>query len=171
MARISDNHDSRDSAFTASRGGFSSVNAVFYAKGIGSETDFQSYRGQSFWYFPVGERLVAGVRADIRAANGSIPFYGLPNIELRGIGAARYQDMRAAVVETGLRWKLDESWSVLGFAGGGNTWGRRGGLGGGATRSAQRAGFRCLIARQQGSGMAHTAGSRRWIVTASPIDS
>ncbi|MFT3668708.1 MAG: hypothetical protein QM795_09060 [Pseudoxanthomonas sp.] len=143
-------HDSRDNAFTASRGGFTAIDATFYTEGLGSDTEFQSYRGRSFRYFPVGDRLVAGLRADLRVADGRVPFYRLPYIELRGIGAARYQDTRAAVVETEVRWKLDQRWSLLAFAGGGRTWGRRGSFSDGGTRTAQGAGVRYLIARQLG---------------------
>lgn len=77
-------HDSRDDGFSASRGGFTAIGATFYAECLGSDTDFQSCRGDFFWYFPAGERLVAGLRGDVRATNGSGPFYRLPYIELRG---------------------------------------------------------------------------------------
>lgn len=92
-------------------------------------------------------------------ADGRVPFYRLPYIELRGIGAARYQDTRAAVVETEVRWKLDQRWSLLGFAGGGRTWGRRGSFGDGATRTAKGVGVRYLIARQLGL---HVGGDYAW---------
>ena len=48
-------------------------------------------------------------RLDGRAANRRVPFYLLPYVDLRGVPAARRQDRRTAVIETELRWTLDQA--------------------------------------------------------------
>lgn len=144
-------YDSRDNPFTPSRGWLGMIEGNFYAEATGSDNDFQSYRGHVYGYLPfASERFVAGGRADMRWANGDIPFYRLPYIDLRGIGSARYQDTRAVTLETELRWNLTARWAVIGFLGAGRTWGRRNDFGDATSQVAKGTGFRYLLARQLG---------------------
>lgn len=143
-------YDTRDNPFTPSRGWLGMVEGNFYLPGIGSDGAFQSYRGHAYGYWPLGRRVVVGGRADTRWANGDIPFYRLPYIDLRGIGSARYQDTRVAVLETELRWNLTPRWALIGFVGAGRTWGRHNSFGEGSSEVANGTGVRYLIARQLG---------------------
>jgi len=148
--------DNRDNTFTPNSGWLGMVEGNFYDDLIGSDVDFQSYRSHAFGYLPFGKlaaggnRFVLGGRADVRWANGDIPFYRLPYIDLRGIGSARYQDTRAATLETELRWNLTPRWAVIGFVGGGRTWGRHNSFGDGQTEVSKGTGVRYLLARQLG---------------------
>ncbi len=143
-------YDTRDNPFTPSSGWLGMIEGNAYLPGIGSDATFQSYRGHAYGYWPWGAHLVLGGRADARWANGDIPFYRLPYIDLRGIGSARYQDTRAAVLETELRWNMSRRWALIGFLGAGRTWGRHNSFGEGASRVAKGTGIRYLIARQLG---------------------
>jgi len=143
-------YDSRDNAFTPSRGWLGSLEANAYDALIGSDNDFQSYRGHAYGYLPIGERLVLGGRADVRWAEGDVPFYRLPYIDMRGIGSARYQDHRAATLETELRWNLSRRWALVGFVGAGRTWGRHNDVSDGPSQVARGAGVRYLLVRQLG---------------------
>ncbi len=143
-------YDSRDNPFTPSRGWLGMIEGNAYLPGIGSDQSFQSYRGHAYGYWPLGTRLVLGGRVDARRANGDIPFYRLPYIDLRGIGSARYQDTRAAVLETELRCNLTPRWALIGFVGAGRTWGRHNSFGDGDDQVSKGAGVRYLIARQLG---------------------
>ncbi|MCF7752154.1 outer membrane protein assembly factor [Bacillus subtilis subsp. subtilis] len=143
-------YDTRDNPFTPSHGWLGMIEGNVYLPGIGSDTAFQSYRGHAYGYWPWGRRLVVGGRADLRWANGGIPFYRLPYIDLRGIGSGRYQDTRAGVLETELRWNLTRRWALIGFVGAGRTWGRNNRFGEAASQVAKGAGVRYLIARQLG---------------------
>lgn len=144
-------YDTRDNPFTPSRGWLGMIEGNFYDDAIGSDNDFQSYRAHAYSYLPTGGgRFVLGGRADVRWANGDIPFYRLPYIDLRGIGAARYQDVRAAVLETEMRWNLTPRWSLIGFVGAGRTWGRHNSFGDGASQVAKGTGFRYLLASKLG---------------------
>lgn len=141
-------YDQRDNSFTPSSGWLGMIEGNVYDGAIGSDTDFQSYRSHVYAYLPLADdRFVLGGRADARWANGDIPFYRLPFIDLRGIGSARYADTRAATLETELRWNMTQRWALVGFIGAGRTWGERNDFDDGQSQVAKGAGVRYLIAR------------------------
>jgi hypothetical protein len=143
-------HDSRDNIFTPSRGLTGSIDAVFYSPELGGDNQYQSYRGHVFAYMPMAKSLVLGGRIDGRAANGDVPFYQLPFIDMRGIPAARYQDTRTAVAETEMRWNVTARWAFIGFAGIGRAWGIRSAYADSESVVSKGAGVRYLIARRLG---------------------
>ena len=143
-------HDSRDNIFTPSRGWIGALDATFYDPAWGSDTAFQAYRGRVFAYWPAAKSVVGAGRLDGRAAEGHVPFYMLPFIELRGIPAARYQDERTAVVETEVRWSVTPRWAAIGFIGAGRAWGRDTTFGDSTSQVSKGVGFRYLIAKQLG---------------------
>lgn len=143
---VSLEQDSRDNIFTPSRGWKGSLELTWYDPDWGSDTQFQTYRAHAFGYWPVGKSLVLAARGDLRSAEGRVPFYMLPYVDLRGVPALRLQDRHTAALETEARWNLDARWSLVGFVGAGRAWG-----GDGGTDTISRgAGFRYLIARRLG---------------------
>lgn len=144
-------YDQRDNAFTPNSGWLGMLEGNFYDDAIGSDNDFQSYRAHAFGYLPLADkRLVLGLRGDMRWVGGDVPFYRLPYIDLRGIGSARYQDTRAATIETELRWNLTPRWAAIGFLGAGRTWGVHSSFSGATSQVAKGVGGRYLVARQLG---------------------
>lgn len=144
-------HDTRDNFFTASHGWLGVIEATAFAPAFGSDATYQLYRGKAYAYAPLADgRFVLGGRVDVRGAAGDVPFYMQPYVELRGVPAARYQDRRTAVVETELRWNVDERWALIGFAGLGKAWGRENDFGDADSVATGGAGFRYLIARRLG---------------------
>lgn len=142
-------HDSRDNIFTPSRGIIVAADGTFYDPALGSSNRFETYRAHVFDYVPLARHWTLALRADARFARGDVPFYMLPYIDLRGIPAARFQDTNVAVLETELRYDVDERWSVVGFAGAGKAWGRDS-FDDATTPVSGGAGFRYLIARRLG---------------------
>lgn len=142
-------HDSRDNIFTPNCGVLAAAESTFYDQAFGGSNRFESYRAHVFDYVPLASRWTLGLRADARVARGDVPFYMLPFIELRGIPAARFQDRNVAVLETELRYDVDERWSVVGFAGAGKAWGRDT-FSTAETPASGGVGFRYLIARRLG---------------------
>ena len=165
---VSLEYDSRDNIFTPNRGWTGSLDATFYDPDIGSDTRFQSYRTHVFAYLPATKDLVIGLRADGRAAEGDVPFYMLPFVDLRGVPAMRLQDTRTAVLETELRWNLDHRWALIGFLGGGKAWGSRDDFSDGASTVSKGAGFRYLIASKLGiyvgMDMAWSTQDKAWYI-------
>ena len=142
-------HDSRDNIFTPNRGVIAAMDATFYDEAIGSSNRFSTYRAHVFDYVPLAKDWTLGLRADARFARGDVPFYMLPYIDLRGIPAARFQDRDVAVLETEVRYDIDERWSLVGFVGAGKAWGRDT-FADATTPVSGGAGFRYLIARRLG---------------------
>lgn len=143
-------HDNRDNPFTPSRGTLLKAQGNFYLPAIGSDVRFQSYRVHGYGYWPIGERLVLGGRADLRHVDGDVPFYRLPYIDLRGVPSARYQDDTIGVLETELRWNFTPRWAGVGFLGAGRAWGERSSFGDAFTAVSKGIGVRYQIARALG---------------------
>jgi outer membrane protein assembly factor BamA len=143
-------YDGRDNIFTPSRGMLASFDTLFYRPAIGSDTSFETYRAHLFAYTPLGNAFVLGTRLDGRAARGTVPFYQLPYIDMRGIPAGRFQDENVAVAEAELRWNLTPRWALVGFAGVGRRWGRGGSYDDADNETTKGAGFRYLISRRLG---------------------
>ena len=144
-------YDTRDNTFTPSKGWLAAFESTAFAPAFGSDNRYELYRGKSYGYWPLGDgRFVLGGRVDLRAANGDVPFYMQPYLELRGVPAGRYQDARTALLEAELRWNLDSRWAVLGVAGTGRAWGTQHAFGDAERVNTRGAGFRYLIARRLG---------------------
>jgi len=142
-------HDSRDNIFTPNRGILAAADGTFYDPALGSSNRFETYRAHVFGYVPLARKWTLAMRTDARFARGDVPFYMLPYIDLRGIPAARFQDTNVAVLETELRYDVDERYSIVGFVGAGKAWGRDT-FSDATTPVGGGAGFRYLIARRLG---------------------
>ena len=142
--------DSRDTIFTASRGWKGALDLTFYDPAIGSDQRFQTYRAHAFGYWPLDRSLVLGARADARSSGGTVPFYLLPFIEMRGVPLLRLQARHPALVETELRWNVDPRWALVGFIGAGRAWGTTTSFSEGTDTLSKGAGFRYQLARRLG---------------------
>lgn len=144
-------HDSRDNFFSAGAGWKGSLEAMFYSPSWASDNEYETYRALAFGYVPVGKDFILGAKGDVRSANGDVPFYQLPFIELRGVPVARYQDRRTLASEFELRWNATPRWSFLGFVGSGRAWGSGDkAFGDAGTVTSGGVGFRYLVARRLG---------------------
>ena len=143
-------HDSRDNFFTAGAGWKGMLEAMFYSPDWGGDQKYETYRAQAFGYLPFAKVFILGAKLDLRGANGDVPFYQLPFIELRGVPVARYQDRRTAAAELELRWDATPRWAFLGFLGSGRVWGDDKSFSEAGTVSSGGVGFRYLVARRLG---------------------
>lgn len=142
--------DTRDTIFTPSRGWKGALDLTFYDPALGSDNSFQTARAHAFGYWPLGKSFVLGARGDTKAAAGTVPFYLLPYIDLRGVPALRLQDEHTAVVETELRWNVDARWALVGFVGGGRAWGATTSFSEGTSTFSKGVGFRYQLAKRLG---------------------
>ena len=119
-------YDSRNTIFTPSDGISASIDASFYREAVGSDTEFEKYKAKIYYFTPMANTFVLGLRGDIETVNGDskdIPFYQYPFVNLRGIPVMRYQGETVGVAEAELGWNFTTRWSVLGFGGAGRTTG------------------------------------------------
>jgi len=117
-------YDSRNTIFTPTDGISSSISASLFREAVGSDTEFEKYKAKIYYFTPIADSFVLGLRGDVQAIEGDpneIPFYMYPFVTLRGIPAMRYQGEDVGVAEAELGWKFTSRWSVLGFAGAGRT--------------------------------------------------
>ena len=119
-------YDSRNTIFTPTDGISSSIEATLFREVVGSDTDFEKYKAKIYYFTPMTETFVLGLRGDIetiKGDSGDIPFYMYPDVSLRGIPVMRYQGESVGVVEAELGWNFTSRWTVLGFGGAGRTTG------------------------------------------------
>lgn len=119
-------YDSRNTIFTPTDGISSSIEATLFREAVGSDTEFDKYKAKIYYFTPMTENFVLGLRGDVETINGDsgdIPFYMYPYVNLRGIPVMRYQGETVGVAEAELGWNFTSRWTVLGFGGAGRTTG------------------------------------------------
>lgn len=143
-------YDSRDNIFTPNRGTYFEGELATAREALGGTVEFDSASARIFHYVPFGSQWVLGLRGDARVTSADTPFFLKPYVSLRGVPALRYQDDRAVMAETELRWNLTPRWALIGFIGAGKAYGGRTSWSEAETVVAKGFGGRYLVARQLG---------------------
>ena len=132
--------------------------------GVRDEHQITTLEGSKFW--PVRDNLVVGWHVAAELGSGDIPFYALPDIDLRGIASMRYQDTHALMTEAEIRWDLDARWSLVGFGGVGAVAESLDEFDDSKARWSGGAGFRYLLARELGlrAGLDIALGPEEWVI-------
>lgn len=115
------NYDSRDNMFTQNSGFMGEMSATFHDPSFGASSSYQRVDINTFYFHPVTQTLVFGLRATTQMSFGDVPFYQRPFVQLRGVPVMRYQGEHVAFAEAELRWKIMNRVSLIGFAGAGLT--------------------------------------------------
>ena len=111
-------YDSRDNTFTPNKGRRAGLAVSYFSESLGGDFDYAKFNATSFQYWQLYEqRLTFGLRLEYAFAEEDAPFYSQPWVSLRGIPILRYLGNHVVTAEIEPRWKIDERWSVLGFAG------------------------------------------------------
>ena len=114
-------YDSRDNMFTPNKGFRGEVEAIFHDPSLGASSSYQRVDMNTFYFHPVTQTIVFGVRASTMLSFGDVPLYQLPFVQMRGVPAMRYQGNHVAFAEAELRWKVMNRVSLISFAGAGVT--------------------------------------------------
>jgi len=121
-------YDSRDSTFTPSKGLFAKATLRRFDERLGGNEDFWRYGAKAFYFLPLQESLVLGMRMEgegVYTTQGDdVPFYANPAIYMRGIPAMRYQGEKMLLGELQLRWEFVNRWNLVLFGGGGKVFGK-----------------------------------------------
>ena len=155
-------HDTRNNIFSPTDGHFIEAELSAASPNLGGSDSFQQAKLRGFNWQPLGKTVVLGLRGDVQATRGNVPFFARPYVGLRGIAAQRYQDDNAAVAEAELWWLFTSRWSALAFAGTGRAWGQRDNFQQAPSATARGVGFRYMIAKNWAFTLASTwrAGRR-----------
>jgi hypothetical protein len=146
-------YDSRNNAFTPTKGINAEISVNYSAKWLGSSDDFTTLHTDFLAYLPISERLNSGWRFQGSYLLGEAPFYAYPFVSLRGIPALRYQGNNVLVSETEWSYNIYRRWSLLGFFGGGKAFSDFGNFGQANWAYTVGTGFRYKIARLLGVDM------------------
>lgn len=141
-------YDSLDNSFTPNRGIEAELGYTRYDEALGGDFNYDYVEAQGTFYYAPTSRLVLGLHLEAEFANGEVPFYALPYINLRGIPAMRYQDNDVASAEVEARWNFHPRFALVGFVGAGRTAGEASDLLEGPTRKTRGVGLRYLLARR-----------------------
>ncbi|ULQ51159.1 BamA/TamA family outer membrane protein [Flavihumibacter fluvii] len=112
-------YDSRNNAFTPTKGIKSEISANISAKWLGSSDNFSTLNTDFFSYLPVSAKVNSAWRFQGSYLLGDAPFFAYPFISLRGIPAMRYQGDNTMVAESEWSYNVYKRWSLIGFGGGG----------------------------------------------------
>ncbi len=152
--------DNRDNIFTPNRGQYVRVDGTLFRDNLGGDHDWELLETSVITYHPLfDEKLVVGLRAGADFAFNDSVFYMEPYVDLRGVAALRYQDVRAGEGELELRWRVWRRFSLIGFAGVGWVDGEKSDAEDIGPIPAGGFGFRYLMARRMGM---HTGVDFAW---------
>ena len=99
-------------------------------------------------YWDTFPRMILGWRIEGNLTSGSVPFYTLPFIHLRGIPINRYQGNHVLQTEIEARYQIGDRWGLLPFMGVGATADQISNFGDNSPKWAGGLGFRYLMARK-----------------------
>lgn len=114
-------YDGRDDSMMPSSGQLYDLTVWKYDEAIGGDFDYWTARFKFNTFHRLAEKFVLGFRFDVSTADGDVPFYSEPFVNLRGIPALRYTGESAGAVEVEARYDLSTRWAAVAFAGAGFT--------------------------------------------------
>jgi hypothetical protein len=143
-------YDGRDTTFTPRKGFKGLLEFRNYDDRWGSDFNYDHVVTSLQYFTPFGDYSSLGIRLDVEAVSGDVPFFGYPYVNIRGIPALRYQGAEVATVELEYLWGITPRWTIAIFGGGGMTTDINSFVSDGETVAAGGVGFRYRIARKLG---------------------
>ncbi len=147
------NFDGRDSTFTPNKGINASLKTGVSSWIFGSSYEYWLMEGSVYYYFPILQNLITGLRVDMQQAWEDIPFFIKPFVDMRGIPAARYSGTTTMLAEIEERWDFFPRWSLVAFGGLGTAFDDWEKIGESELAWSAGLGFRYLMAKQFGLRM------------------
>jgi hypothetical protein len=92
-----------------------------YDDAIGGDYDYWSARLKALSFHSFTDKFTLGLRLDVSGVDGSVPFFAVPFVKLRGVPALRYQNKIAGAAEVEARYLVRPKWEVSAFGGLGYT--------------------------------------------------
>ncbi|WP_370979345.1 BamA/TamA family outer membrane protein [Agaribacterium sp. ZY112] len=108
--------DSRDDNYYPSNGQIFNAKYSINDEGLGSDFNFRMLKSDYRKYFTLIPKNVLALKAQIKAADGEIPFFIEPTLSMRGFDVARYRDNVTASMHAEWRYKFHDRWGAVAFA-------------------------------------------------------
>jgi hypothetical protein len=113
--------DKRDSTFYPTNGSLIDVTGDFFAKGLGSRRQYQTYKLAYNGYRKLAAKQILAYRGMFCAANQSVPFYDLclygTSNDLRGYTAGEFQNRRMFATQAEYRREFKGRFGMVAFGG------------------------------------------------------
>jgi hypothetical protein len=91
--------DKRDSTFYPTKGSVFDLTGDFFAKGLGSRRQYQTYRASYYGYYNLAPKQILAYRGMICSPNQNVPFYDFclygTRSDLRGYTGGEFQNRRS----------------------------------------------------------------------------
>ncbi len=113
--------ETTDNSFYPTRGSVISFTGDFFAKPLGSNRTYQTYKAFYNGYYSIGAKQVIAYRGMACSASETAPFFDIclygTNSDLRGYTAGQYQNNRMFATQVEYRRELPMRLGIVGFAG------------------------------------------------------
>ena len=113
--------DKRDSTFYPTKGSLMDLTGDFFAKGLGSKRQYQTYKISYNGYRELAPKQILAYRGMICSSYQNVPFYDLclfgTSNDLRGYTAGENQDRRMFATQAEYRRELKGRFGVVAFGG------------------------------------------------------
>lgn len=146
-------YDSLDNQYTPKAGIVSDLQLARFDEAVGGDFNYNQYTWLNQVHLPLADNWGLGLRLDLDMANGEVPFYAVPFIEIKGIPALRYQGKKIATTEARLNWQLHPRWQLGAFVGAGRAANHANDLSDAPSRVSRGVGFRYLGIKKLGMNM------------------
>ena len=110
-------YDTRDMPTNAYSGRYLKVDALFNDESIGSDNTYQNFSFVYNTYRQMGDSLVLAWQLQGCLRGGDVPLWDACTIKLRGFSATDFMGTGSLSGQVEGRWRLDERWGLVGFAG------------------------------------------------------
>ena len=110
-------YDTRDNTVNAYDGTYFQFSSVFNGRALGSDHTYEIYGVRARRYQLLSPKLTFAMEGKGRFTNGSVPFFDLSRVELRGFPATQYMDNIALQGQVELRWRAHKWFGFTAFGG------------------------------------------------------
>jgi len=93
------NYDSRDNLFTPSKGIAGEIKVMDFNENWGGDDNYKKYRASILSYTTLSDTLILGLRGDVKALEGDAPFYAYPFIDMRGVKAMQFKEIKLCLAK------------------------------------------------------------------------
>jgi outer membrane protein assembly factor BamA len=112
-------YDTRNDNYYPTKGiEFQTRWADYTGEAIGN-LSYAKYSSSANFYIAATDEITVALRANFQGSYGDVPFYDLPNLDIRGYNRARFSDKFTLSLHAEARYMFSARWGVVGFIDGG----------------------------------------------------
>jgi hypothetical protein len=110
-------YETRDNTMNPRSGQLADLSIWRYDDAIGGDYDYWSAKFKGLSFHSLSAQWTLGLRLEVAAVDGRVPFFAIPFVKLRGVPALRYQNKKAGAFEMEARYLIRPKWEVSVFGG------------------------------------------------------